>query len=330
MKKFLRACGRWTDILPIAVLLSFLLVVAGTILSMILSNIIPVIDLLNLITGDPDVSAFMEQYLSTIGVWLVMLPVVLLLRGNKPMKTALVYNRTGNTGKGALVGLALGFGSNALCVLISLLTGDIKLSFAGFRPVILLAFLVVVFIQSGSEELTDRLYLYQKLRRRYKHPLVAILGNALAFTFMHVFNPGFTLVAGLQIFLVGLVFSLLVFWYDSLWAAITFHTAWNFTQNILFGLPNSGIVSAYSLFRLEAASARNGLFYNVDFGIEGSIGSSLILLLLAVAIYLKNREKPEKNDVWAETEAAAAACCPRCGAPMKESDAFCPQCGQKR
>ena len=330
MKKILRASGKWTDILPVAVLISFGLVVAGSILSELLSQIIPVMRLLDRITGDPDVSAFMEMYPSMIGVWLVMLPVVLCLRGNRPMKTALIYNRTGNTGKGALVGLALGFGSNALCVLISLLTGDIKLSYAGFRPVILLAFLVVVFIQSGSEELVDRLYLYQKLRRRYKHPLVAILGNALAFTFMHVFNPGFTLIAGIQIFLVGLVFSLLVFWYDSLWAAITFHTAWNFTQNILFGLPNSGIVSAYSLFRLEAASARNGLFYNVDFGVEGSIGASLVLLLLTAAIILKNRKKPEQNDVWAEAEAAAAVLCPRCGAPMKESDVFCAQCGQKR
>ena len=28
------------------------------------------------------------------------------------------------------------------------------------------------------------------------------------------------------------------------------HTAWNFTQNILFGLPNSGINVPYSVFKL--------------------------------------------------------------------------------
>ena len=72
----------------------------------------------------------------------------------------------------------------------------------------------------------------------------AIIGNALIFTSLHVFNPGFTVIAGTQIFLVGIVFSLLVYYYDSLWAAITFHTAWNYTQNLIFGLPNSGIVSA--------------------------------------------------------------------------------------
>ena len=330
MKKILRASGKWTDILPVAVLLSIGVVIAGSLVSTLLARIIPVTDILNWITGDPDVSAFMEMYLSTIGVWLVLLPAVLCIRENRPMKTALGYNRRGNHGRGALIGLLLGFGSNALCVLISLLSGDIKLSYGGFRPVVLLAFLLVVLIQSGSEELVDRLYLYQKLRRRYKHPIVAVLGNALAFTLMHVFNPGFTLIAGIQIFVIGVIFSLLVFWYDSLWAAITFHTAWNFTQNILFGLPNSGIVSAYSLFRLEAASARNGLFYNVDFGIEGSIGSSLILILMAAAIFLVNRKKPERNDVWAGAEAAAMGVCLHCGAVMEEKAVFCPQCGQKR
>ncbi len=31
------------------------------------------------------------------------------------------------------------------------------------------------------------------------------------------------------------------------------HMAWNYTQNIIFGLPNSGIVSGFSLFKLDAA-----------------------------------------------------------------------------
>ncbi len=330
MKKFLRKCGRWTDIIPVAVFFSVLLAAGGSLISAFLEMVIPVTKLLDLLTGDPDVSAFMQMYLSTIGVWIVVLPIVLLVKHLRPMKQALGPNRRGNTLKGALIGLGLGFGANGLCAGISLLSGDIKLSWAEFRPLVLLAFLLFVMIQSGSEELIDRLYLYQKLRRRYRNPWTAILVNSLAFMAMHVFNPGFTLLAGLQIFAVGLVFSLLVYYYDSLWAAITFHTAWNFTQNILFGLPNSGIVSAYSLFRLEAASARNGMFYNVDFGIEGSIGASLILILIAAGIILINRKRGERKDIWEEAEADAASRCPRCGAVLKEKDLFCPRCGQKR
>ena len=124
---------------------------------------------------------------------------------------------------------------------------------------------------------------------------------------LHIPNPGFTAKAGSQIFLIGVIFSLLVYYYDSLWAAIWFHTSWNFTQNIIFGLPNSGIVSEYSIFKLEAVTAQSGLFYDVKFGVEGSIGSSLGLMVILIAIILINRYKPEKSDVWAQAEEKAAA-----------------------
>ena len=75
-------------------------------------------------------------------------------------------------------------------------------------------------------------------------------------------------------------------------------------EGALFGLPNSGIVSEYSLFKLEAASAENGLFYTVNFGVEGSVGAILLLSLLAAAILVINRGRGEKNDAWAEKPAA--------------------------
>ena len=76
------------------------------------------------------------------------------------------------------------------------------------------------------------------------------------------------------------------------------HTGWNFTQSILFGLPNSGVVSAYSVFRLDAASARDGFFYTVNFGVEGSLGSVIILGAVAALILYLNRGKGEKADFW--------------------------------
>ena len=88
---------------------------------------------------------------------------------------------------------------------------------------------------------------------------------------------------------------------------MAFHAAWNFTQSIVFGLPNSGLVSAYSVFKLDAASATNGLFYNVNFGVEGSVAANVILAALIVFVLLKNRGNGEHTDVWAETDLAAAA-----------------------
>ena len=84
-------------------------------------------------------------------------------------------------------------------------------------------------IQSGAEEIVDRCYLYQKLRRRYRWPVIAIAVNALIFMALHMGNPGVTKLGLLQVFLFGVLASLLVYYWDSLWAAIWTHTAWNFS-----------------------------------------------------------------------------------------------------
>ena len=59
------------------------------------------------------------------------------------------------------------------------------------------------------------------------------------------------------------------------------------------------------MFRLDAASATNGLFYNVNFGVEGSLGAVLLLILVGIVILLKNRSKGEHTDVWARAEQEA-------------------------
>ena len=307
INRITRPCRKITDNIIIATVLSLVIMVLGSILSGIILNLTGFRTFLSNYLQNDNLEMFLSSYLEFIGIWIAVLIFTAVPKSNRPMLKSFWYNRNGNNLKGIIAGILLGFGTNGFCVLMSWLRGNIKLSFYGFEPVILLMCIVAIFIQSGAEELMDRYYLYEKLRRRYASPLVAILVNSLVFMLLHIPNPGFTAKAGSQIFLIGVIFSLLVYYYDSLWAAIWFHTTWNFTQNIIFGLPNSGIVSEYSIFKLEAVTAQSGLFYDVKFGVEGSIGSSLVLLVILIAIILMNRNKPEKNDVWAQAEEKAAA-----------------------
>ena len=69
------------------------------------------------------------------------------------------------------------------------------------------------------------------------------------------------------------------------------HGAWNFTQNIIFGLPNSGITVPFSVFKLDASTARNSFAYNVGFGIEGTLVADIVLILACVIMYLWGRNK---------------------------------------
>lgn len=306
MKEFInkvcRKSGTILDSIPLTTIITFYLILAGQLLGMKFMSYGFVKNIFNSITKDDNVTLFISDYASFIGIWFLILIVVAIFKRNRPMFKAITYNHNGNNLKGLLIGLLLGFVTNGFCVLVSVLTNKIHLSFNGIDPLLIIMFFVAVFIQSSGEELTSRMYMYQKLRRRYKNPKVAIIMNMFLFMLLHTLNPGFSALAAVQLCLVAIIFSLIVYYYDSLWAAMAFHAMWNYTQNIIFGLPNSGIVSAYSIFKLEAASATNGLFYNVNFGVEGSIGSSLVLLVVLGVILYLNWGKKEKVDLWADLE----------------------------
>jgi hypothetical protein len=72
------------------------------------------------------------------------------------------------------------------------------------------------------------------------------------------------------------------------------HAMWNFTQSILFGLPNSGINVPYSIFKI-GGSVKGSFAYNPTFGLEGTILSSVLMTICCVALYLwkskKNKEE---------------------------------------
>jgi hypothetical protein len=62
------------------------------------------------------------------------------------------------------------------------------------------------------------------------------------------------------------------------------HTTWNYTQSILLGLPNSGIVSERALLHLD--SSRGGFFYDEVFGLEGSVTALLVVIALVAIVAL--------------------------------------------
>lgn len=305
-KNVYRPSGKITDFMIFSVILTLLMLIVGELLSGIVGARLGVEHHLAAVFGDKDVGFFLNLYLSFWGIWIVFFIIISVFKNNRPMWKCLSLRKGVDTFPVLLAGLLLGFGSNGFCILMSCILGDIKLSFYRFDPVLLISFILVVLVQSGAEEVLTRCYMYQKLRRRYRHPAVAIVGNALFFMALHLFNPGISVRAILDLVLTGIIFSLIVYYYGSLWCAILFHLSWNFTQSIAFGLPNSGLVSKYSLFKLEAASARDGLFYTVNFGVEGSYGSIAILAVIAVVILFINRGRGEKADIWEQMEIDSA------------------------
>lgn len=290
-EKVWRENHTWTDIFPLTLGLAYALLFVGV----IISNVLGADKWGCLFNSDPDVVTFMGVYANFFGIWLSVLFVAIIFKGNRPMLKCLVPEKKSKIVTGILIGLLFGFAFNSLNVAGSILLGNLKLSFNAIEIKTLIGFLLFVMIQSGAEELLARFFCYQKLRRRYKNPAVAVIGNSLLFLIMHLNNHGLNLASYFELFLWGVLFSLIILYFDNLWACIAIHTAWNFTQNIIYGLPNSGKVSMYSIFRLDAAT--NDFFFDTGFGVEGSWGA-VLFITIAIAILIIIFKDKEANDLW--------------------------------
>lgn len=134
-----------------------------------------------------------------------------------------------------------------------------------------------------NEELFARGYLQGIVKYHYGSR-VAVGVSTLFFALLHSFNPGMwsTPFPFINIFLAGLLMGICREFTGSLWMPIALHLAWNFTQGCLFGFDVSGIPMT-SLMTTETAGSI--IISGGAFGAEGSIVTSLILVLGIILIY---------------------------------------------
>lgn len=197
----------------------------------------------------------------------------------------------GNTCKMFFWGLVLGFASNGFCILVAWLNKDLTFDINIFSPTYFLFALMNVLIQAGAEELLSRGYMQGALMERYSFR-TAIIVNALFFGIMHLPNEGVTVLSIVNTTIYGIVMSMITYYCQSLWFSIAHHTAWNFTQNFIFGLPNSGLPAEKAVLKLT--SSRHSIIYNSQFGVEGGIVIFIMGLVTVVAILIWSNKKSKE------------------------------------
>ena len=267
----------FTDTFFITAILTVALLSVGQIVGSVLISLLPLPDY------DPVVETG-RMYYVFVGIWLVFAAYMMFTQKNRPILSWLGSDAEGNRPSMFALGLLIGFVLNGFCALVALLHGDIRLRFDGVDLLPTVILFVGVLIQSSAEELACRVFMYQRLRGAYACPAVALVGNPALFAVLHLMNRGVTALSVLNIFLVGLLFSMCVYYFNSFWMVAAIHTSWNFTQNILLGLPNSGNVVPFSIFKLEGAA--DSLAYNVGFGIEGTALACVVLVAACVCAYV--------------------------------------------
>ena len=147
-------------------------------------------------------------------------------------------------------------------------------------------------LQGTTEELVTRAWLIPQLAKRTNLKVAIIISSSL-FTLLHLGNPGITFLSAIDLFLFGVAMSLYLLKTDTIWGIGGIHGAWNFAQGNLFGVLVSGQSSGTSIMKFTPQGNQDWLSGG-SFGIEGSIMTSLVLLLLIVYLAYQLKKENER------------------------------------
>jgi membrane protease YdiL (CAAX protease family) len=110
---------------------------------------------------------------------------------------------------------------------------------------------------------------------------IAAFFMSLSFSAGHLANAHENPMGIVMTFLAAVVFSYALWRTGSLWWAIGFHMAWDWAQSFLYGVPDSGQISAGRLFQTHPAG--NPLLSG---GIDGPEGSVYVIPIMLLAILI--------------------------------------------
>lgn len=184
-------------------------------------------------------------------------------------------------------GILLGLGLLSLIVLILKLGGfaEISKNPNGFKTKLFLIFLPAWMIQGFEEEFLLRGILMNQMAAKSKIQ-VGIIANSLIFSVFHLGNAGFNLMASINIFLIGLIFSLIFYIKDSIYMAAATHSFWNMAMANIYGIAVSGN-SPTEVTLFNTSLKGNYLLTGGGFGLEASLITSLVLGILLIYLIRK-------------------------------------------
>ena len=214
---------------------------------------------------------------------------------------SLGYRRHGLTSEYA-VGLGVGALLFASAVGICLLTGSIE--FISMSPQIVWGLILMFFlgylVQGMSEELVCRGYFITSFAHRLGMSVAILLSSAL-FSFMHFLNPNVTLLALFNLLLFGVFAAVYFVKRGDIWGVAAIHSAWNFVQGNVLGIPVSGMTPYATIFELRLME-QGGLVNGGAFGLEGGLAVTFVLVVATVLmLFSKSRNVAPVDSVSQES-----------------------------
>lgn len=147
---------------------------------------------------------------------------------------------------------------------------------------IVLLFILGFFLQGMTEEVLMRSIIMKEIQNK-TNLFIGILSNSLIFSLFHLSAPGVTVVPVINLFLFGIMFSLIYYITNDMWLTGFAHGTWNIVLGVLIGTEISGQVIENSLFRTIANPLRITLSGG-DFGLEGGLIMSVFTIIIIILI----------------------------------------------
>lgn len=176
--------------------------------------------------------------------------------------------------------------------------GTFELNELSLEPILfILGLFPFWLLQGGTEEVATRGWLLTRIAARTNLPLAIGISSSL-FGILHLGNSGVTFISLLNIVLDGVLAGLLLIYTDSIWLVVAQHGTWNYVQGNLLGFQVSGTGADASIFSFTMGSGPDWLTGG-EFGAEGSIITTLVLLVSVVIVYHlgERRERVDHEQV---------------------------------
>ena len=137
-----------------------------------------------------------------------------------------------------------------------------------------------VFVGFG-EEILSRGYIMSVLKQT-RSKWVVLVGPALIFAMLHLANNGISVLAFINLFLVGLLFAYMFMKSKNIWMPIGYHITWNYFQGYIWGFGVSGN-DVQGLYKIKNVS--DNIINGGAFGPEGGLMVTIIICLTFGFVY---------------------------------------------
>lgn len=193
----------------------------------------------------------------------------------------------------------LGFGLASLMitgiVLLELPLGHLELRWSArsFAETVrgMSAALLFFHVAATFEEILFRGYPLQTLLRDVR-PEIAVSAPSLLFGLGHAGNPNASELGVFNTVLAGVWLSIAYMKTRRLWLPIGLHTGWNFTMGAVYGLTVSGLSERFGAPLFHAVQSGPGWFTGGDYGPEGGILTTGLLLGATLWLWRTPRIRP--------------------------------------